>query len=408
MRLLVAALALPIITACGDAAIQATAENTNSTSTERPDQSASTVNTKANMDNAGFNPNADLGSLTNWNPLYRVYERSNAASLKQLGVNNERFTEPAGRPDNGPQPGQGQFRIACQWSHFAYDDPITKARQAGAAHLHMFWGNTGTNAFTRYNRKRPAGRRDILERGGSTCQGFELNRSAYWMPAIVGGTGAQKTVALPSNIIMYYKTYRPTEVNVIPPGLKLLAGNVSPGGMPRASFAQTNRLFWSCGSNGAMYNEQDRIPTNCRAGDPINATIKFPQCLRVDRQGRPRLSSRNFVSHALLIDNSSACPASHPYRIPQISFKMYWPNGSDGRGAGVSTWRLSSDTGEPGGSLHGDFMAGWQKDLIQLWVENCYDPGQRFNGPRNCSNGQTGTSRILRRVSPLNNYTGPY
>jgi hypothetical protein len=353
----------------------------------------------------------DLSSLTNPNPLFREKATSSKDQLAALGVRNDRFTEPADPPDNGPQPTQGQFRIACQWSHFAYDDPIIYPNQPGASHLHMYWGNTATNAATTYSASSSAAdKSDITQFGGSTCQAFEMNRSAYWIPAMLDRRRGAKRVVLPQSIVLYYKSYDPRAVRPFPQGVRLLAGNVGPNGThASAPFETSDDLYWSCGSSGAAYNKTNRIPTNCRPGDPINATITFQQCLAVDASGKPVLSSPDFQSHTARINENDQCPASHPYRVPQITYLIYWPNGTDGAGAGVANWVLSSDMRlPPGASLHGDWFGGWNQEAIDLWINGCFDPANVGNGARNCSNGQTGTDRSFRRVSPLNNYEGPY
>jgi Domain of unknown function (DUF1996) len=315
----------------------------------------------------------------------------------------------ADRPDNGPQPTQGQFRIACQWSHFSYDDPIIYPGQPGKSHLHMYWGNTAANASTTYSPSSTAAQtNDILQSGGSTCQGFELNRSAYWIPALLTAKSGARSVVVPESIVLYYKSYKPRAVKPFPAGIKLLAGNIGPKGEhAMAPFELSDELFWSCGGSGGAYNKSNRIPTNCAPGDPINATITFPQCLAVDQAGKPVLSSPDLFSHTARINENSECPASHPYRLPQITYLIYWPNGTDGKGAGVADWVLSSDMmTTPGGSLHGDWLGGWNESAIDTWIKGCFDPAGTGNGARNCSNGQTGTPRSLRKVSPLNNYTG--
>ena len=43
-----------------------------------------------------------------------------------------------------------------------------------------------------------------------------------------------------------------------------------------------------------------------------------------------------------------------------------------------STWRLSSDmsTSQPNGSsIHGDWMNGWDPDIMELIVKNCINTG---------------------------------
>ena len=299
---------------------------------------------------------------------------------------------------------QGAFRILCSVSHFAYEDPIIRPDQPGGSHLHMFWGNTNASAFTNTTVPgNPSDPNDLLNHGGSTCQGGALNRSAYWMPALVSGPAdANRQIALPKVVLLYYKSHRATEVNPLPAGIQLLVGNVNAGGSVNDSFAGEHALHWGCydpsrGQTvapllGVIPGTNGTAP--CAAGRDIQATIQFPQCLAVDGGGRPVLTSPDFVSHTLQIPNNDPCPSSHPYRVPQISYLVRWENPG---AAEVANWRLSSDrnadapTGQvpfPGGSLHGDWLGGWNDDAIQLWTDGCFDPGG--NNPRNCSLGQTG------------------
>lgn len=351
----------------------------------------------------------ELDSLRNMNPLFRQHETATQADLDALGFANDAFTQPADRPDNGPQPTEGQFRIGCQWSHFGYNDPIVKHDMPGAAHLHMFWGNTNVDACTVSNKpSNPSDPFELSERGGGTCQGFEMNRSSYWMPALLDGGAVPRHVIVPESIIIYYKSARYQDVHPIPRGTQLVGGNIAPGGTPGSSFVPRYELFWSCGGqDGSQHPELDHIPTDCDKPQ-INATIRMPQCLAVDAQGEPVLTSADYMSHTASVPDDQACPASHPYRIPELTYLVYWPNGTDHLGAGVENWRLTSDTGVPGGSLHGDWLAGWNDNTIKLWTENCIDPAGVNNGPRNCSNGQTGTDRELRPVSELNDYQGEH
>jgi len=40
------------------------------------------------------------------------------------------------------------FRILCDFSYAAADDPIMKSGFPGESYLHLFFGNTKTNAFS--------------------------------------------------------------------------------------------------------------------------------------------------------------------------------------------------------------------------------------------------------------------
>ena len=73
----------------------------------------------------------------------------------------------------------------------------------------MFFGNTGTDANSTVD--------SILNSGNSTCAGGILDRTAYWVPALIDGTG---NVILPDSAIFYYKTgylgIKPSDVKPIP------------------------------------------------------------------------------------------------------------------------------------------------------------------------------------------------
>ncbi len=345
------------------------------------------------------------------------------------------FTETTGTADNGPHP-QGQFRILCGPSHFGRDDPIIKAEQPGESHLHMFFGNTAANAYAKADVPVIDPSNDLFENGGSTCQAGALNRSAYWVPAMLSGPpDANRKLVLPTAITIYYKSHRPTEVQILPRGIQLLVGNINPGGTVNSSFTHGERLSWGCYNGSTSTAQTNTIPgtngtTACPAGQDIQATIQFPQCIETDdgqSTGNPVLTDPDFVSHThMLYDvggnfglQNDPCPASHPYRVPQISFLIRYPNLGTSE---VAKWRLSSDTGvdnptgsvpNPGGSLHGDWLGGWHPDAIQAWIDGCFDPGG--SNSRNCSLGQTGQNGTGRKFKPITGtgwtnqvYTGPY
>ena len=290
------------------------------------------------------------------------------------------LTEPTSTPDNGSV-GDGQFRLACQYSHFAYDDPIVFPGEPGRSHLHMFFGNTLADAH--------ATAASLLDTGGGTCNGFELNRSAYWTPALLDGRG---NVVVPEQIILYYKTKLPADVQPLPLGLKMISGSSGP------SFEVSERLYWSCGASGHTYNKTNRLP-DC-GGETINATIVFPECW-----DGLNLDSADHRSHLLFVNAQQACPSSHPVRLPQVSILLYFPGQPS-----IEGWHLSSDGdhgdhgghGPPGGSLHADWFGGWNDKALNLWIDGC------ITRARNCSYGQTGTDRRFLPLNALQNYPGPY
>ena len=314
--------------------------------------------------------------LRNANPAFAAQQNVPSAQLQVEPLSDypANFQEDPSSKDGHPN--DGNFRVTCQYSHFNYDDPIVYPGQKSAAHLHMFFGNTKTDAYTTAS--------SLVASGGGSCNGFALNRSGYWTPAVLDGQG---NAVVPYQILVYYKTKFADKVVRMPQGLKMLAGAVM--GTPMAS-GGTEHLFWSCGPNGTIKNKSGTIPS-CGA-DPINATVYFPECWNGN------LDSADHRSHLKQIGPAETCPSSHPKRLPRIGVLMYFKPQS------TAGWSLSSDHGGPrGGSLHADWMGGWHDGTMDRWVNGC------LKARKNCNIARTGTNLALKRLNGTANddWTGP-
>jgi hypothetical protein len=243
----------------------------------------------------------------------------------------------------------GAFRTSCAFSHMNNDDPIVFPGQPGRAHLHSFFGNTGTNAASTAD--------SLKNSGNSTCRGGIANRSGYWVPAVVQKNG---TPLKPTSAQVYYKTgyngIAPAAIKVFPEGLRMIAGDA------KSSTAAQEHAFWSC----EVYNGHPRSIPDCPTGQKVVMQVFFPQCWN----GKD-LDSADHKSHMAYPVNG-ACPATHPVSIPEISFNIYYEVPA---GTRSSEWHLSSDMydqSQPGGySAHGDWFEGWQRDIAEAFVKNC-------------------------------------
>lgn len=267
---------------------------------------------------------------------------------------------PAQHP-TAPGDGTSSFRINCTFSHMRFDDPLVLPGEPGATHLHTFFGNTGADAHST-----PASIRDS---GDSTCTGGTANRSAYWSPSVIDTSTGRPVVSpdRPFFLMVYYKTgysgVAHHEVQNFPDELRMLAGD------PGATGPQPGVVEFSC--TGASYGPEVLHATSfpdCRPGQLFTMAIIFPQCWDGER-----LDSADHRSHMAYASPGSGCPRSHPVPLAQITqnFRYRVP------AAGMSDWRLSSDLdGRPAGhSAHADWMNGWDREVFDLVVTNCYRPG---------------------------------
>ena len=126
----------------------------------------------------------------------------------------------------------------CDYSHSLKDDPIVYPGQPGVSHLHDFYGNSTTNAYSTIP--------SLLAAGTTTCVN-QGETAAYWVPALMYN-GVLKTS--PSATIYYRSTTVPVSaIKPIPPGLVMIAGDShATGDQP------LDIIGWGCG-DGLSYPE---------------------------------------------------------------------------------------------------------------------------------------------------------
>ena len=283
-------------------------------------------------------------------------------------------------PSSASEP-TGSFRFICNFSHLSYDDPIVDPGQPGASHLHMFFGNTATDASSTYDSLRSS--------GGGSCAGGTLNRSGYWAPAMFNQSGQ---VVIPDYITVYYKGNGPSadqirQIRPFPAGLRMIAGYnmASPGG--------DTHFAWDCENGGS--NSQT-IPS-CPAGQRVGVRLIFPTCW-----DGANLDSADHRSHMAYGTYGTTgkwhCPDGYPVLLPEYQIGIWYSN--DGA---TSSWHLSSDqmtgmTHPNGSTLHADWFGAWDPATMQTWVSTCID------GLLNCTSGELGNGTSL---SGPPAYTGP-
>jgi Domain of unknown function (DUF1996) len=281
---------------------------------------------------------------------------------------------PAGNPEPGfPAQGVGTFRTSCEFSHFSYDDPLLYPNQPGAAHLHMFWGNTDVNAYSTYE--------TLLNSGSGTCNGAELNRTAYWAPAMFDTQG---NVRIPERIIVYYKGY----------GLANGAAKVYP---PRAAMIVDDLVVRTPDTQGGAPGETSFMCSDQYRGDRSPAGQRIPVCdgsrwEKVYGKGAPRSTLEMHVKFPNCWNREdpsniknwglarqggwfySDCQERET--VPNIEYIIAYPLET---GETTEGWYLASDvtratlkrSGVGGTSVHADWWGAWKPEINKQWVDNC-------------------------------------
>lgn len=292
-----------------------------------------------------------------------------------------------------PRGSNGVFHVACNVSHFAYDDPIALPGQPGKAHLHMFFGNTQANAYSDTD--------SIVNKGNSSCQHEELNRTAYWTPALLDG---DDHALVPDYIQVYYESFgskHGANFQNFPEGLNFISGDAF-ATQPQSDIGLRGASFF-CG----WYSKAEQTgPSSVPAGnkgqtipycDPakyshMQVNLGTPFCwdgVNLDwKKDQPN------VVYPVNLANRGPCPASHPVMLPNLYYRMTF----DIRNTPTrtNTWYLSSDvdraTGErrgpAGSSLHADWWNGWNQPLLDSIFDNCIDQDNVWCGPVHLGDGR--------------------
>lgn len=346
-----------------------------------------------------------------------------------LGPRSEYLNQPGTNPENhfsnpGDTDGGGEFRTACEFSHFAYDDPLVYPNQPRKAHLHMFFGNTHVNAYSTYD--------SLINSGSSTCNGLELNRTGYWVPATFD---AQGYVRIPERVVLYYKGYGLAKkscefqggtrcsngAEVYPEGMAMVTTDTQNYYTASPAATDTTRVQWKgrlgnelpdnrggiggpnlsyanflCGSNVASVGQDGpsniiiqppvpyanrTIPPNCMGyGKPTEnlhrtlfQRIAFPNCWNGQDPSKSQNHSYAWVGGWFYSD----CAQSGPFNriFPNLEYHIHYPLDE---GETTANWYLSSDVdkatftkGVGGASIHADWWGGWNKSINREFLDNC-------------------------------------
>jgi len=309
-------------------------------------------------------------------------------------------------PDKAePRSWKGIIRINCDFSHSSYNDSVVFPSQENAAHLHRFYGNELIDHTTTLE--------SIITAGTSTCQGNQLNRSGYWVPALLAPAYNQETNKLQLDVnggkvwhavpavvgnneeaheVFYYSSAIDDlgAIQPVPPGLVMIAGEAktTPGKEQDTSIVRWHCQSWE--SSDAGNPQWSATIPECKAPDRVRMDIFFPSCWNGIDLDSP--DHKSHMAYPIKDDTSgeTVCPYSHPVPLVRPSYHYAFgvlPSVYDPETKSSKGWRLASDDYEvtsqnPGGlSLHGDWFNGWHPAIMEAMLETC------IQGRFDCHNG---------------------
>lgn len=273
------------------------------------------------------------------------HEHGNDHGVAEFGYDVGVAVRKMGHPDvpvAGPQGRVPQFVVECPFSHALPDDPIVYPGQAGASHMHVFFGNETADADSTLA---------SLEAGGTTCE-QQLDRASYWAPALLAPDGR---VVTPEKSTAYYRAGEaidPATVQPYPPGLMMIAGDMTATEPQPLSVAA-----WTC---GASAGRSPAIPT-CPPDRGARMVVTFPDCWN-----GTDLDSADHRSH-VAYSSAGTCPPGFPVSVPQLTFTVAYPLTGDPTGYALASSGVLSG--------HADFVNAWDATKLATEVTSCLHRG---------------------------------
>lgn len=279
-----------------------------------------------------------------------------------------------------PNASDKKFRSLCAPDKFGFFDSVLAFNRPNWGHLHQFFGNTAANYDSTYFSLRTT--------GDSTCGGRRLNRSAYWIPAMIDGSKNQAVSFFEA--VIYYTRIN-NDVIEEPRGFHYIGGR-NLGDRARTKLnAETGSKWtrggelpnWKCfPADGSPATDGGDSFLNADGSDRMNncvgnliGTVDFPDCwdgvniTAPDGRANVRHSQGPLANGGF--SNRRCPPGYRPILIFQLA--VHWKvNGY----AEYKNWFVSSDRMpgmiEPAGwTFHADRVAGWDPIVFDTWQSQC-------------------------------------
>ena len=214
----------------------------------------------------------------------------------------------------------------------------------------------------------------------TTCE-IQADKSAYWTPQLYFSfTNGSFTPVANGGTVVYYLGRGDNASSIVPfpPDFRMLSGDASARSYDNSTLTYLNsrpvadRTSFACIDYNHPSPETPSM-TNTNCPDGLRAQIQFQSCWDGVNAYLPNSAHVAYMSQ---IDNG-VCPPTHPVPLPHLFFEVYY---SVAQFSGVDGKFVFANGDETEYSFHGDFMSGWDADLLKAGVDGCLTGNDNASG----------------------------
>ncbi|KAI2619508.1 WSC domain-containing protein [Hypomontagnella submonticulosa] len=236
-----------------------------------------------------------------------------------------------------------------------------------SAHVHKVSGASNFGLSNTYE--------NLISSSCTSCE-IQDDKSIYWTPQLYYEYTNGSLLEVPNEgTVVYYLGRGENRSNIepFPPGFQMVSGDPFLRSNDTSSFTYgdsshpsrlvSERVSFAClDSSGTIPEQNYLFRTDCDNG--LRAQIQFPSCW----DGGDYQLDQSHVAYMSGVDNG-VCPPSHPRQLPHLFFEViYGVNDVPKENGG----RFVFANGDPTGfGFHGDFMNGWDADVLKEALDTC-------------------------------------
>ncbi|KAH8887849.1 hypothetical protein GQ53DRAFT_271453 [Thozetella sp. PMI_491] len=258
-------------------------------------------------------------------------------------------------------------------------DPIVSPGTV-SGHVHTVMGG---NAFTSNMTY------ETTQTSQCTTCGVTKDLSNYWVPTVYfqAANGSFVSVEQVGGINIYYQQRidhteirAGKKIHAFPKGFRMLAGNPLLRSYNPHSLEQRAIEFVCLLTNGEKGLPPFPGFPNRTCDGGLQIRIRFPCCW--DGQNLDSADHKSHMAYPSMVDNG-VCPDTHPVRLISLFYEMTWSVTAFNHLREPGDQPFVFSFGDPTGfGYHGDFVNGWDADLLNdaIYDSSCGDSaGGRIN-----------------------------